>query len=102
MTKHKRLINKWLHEFTAVMCELSDTNFRFAIESGRGVMFAPDDIFQTLKRRSVIEFNGRENFYFFIYPCDAGQPIVKIEPLSTLQKGLILSVQNDDKKPPTN
>lgn len=99
---HKAQIIKWLRQSVAVVCDLSDSNLKISVESGNGVLFVPDDIFQVFKRRSIIEYSERGDFYFFMYPCDAGDSIIKIEPLDTLQKGLSLCVQTDDKKTTTN
>lgn len=92
MTKHKRLINKWLAEFIEVIYELADPNFRFSVDSGKSILNVPVDIFETFRRRGVIEHATQNDFYFFTFNNDSGNVMVTVRPDVLLKNGLTLTV----------
>lgn len=92
MTKHKRLINKWLADFIEVFCDLSDANFKFAVESGRSTLNVPTDMFDTFRRRGVIEHAIAGEFYFLTFTNDSGAVMVTVCPDDKLKNGLVLTI----------
>lgn len=90
MQKHKRFLIKWLQDFVEVIAELSEPNFRMTIQSGQSTLLAPVDIFETLKRRAVIERATAGDFYFFTFTNDGGEVMVKVQPDPLLKNGLVL------------
>lgn len=92
MSKHKRLINKWLTEFIGVICELAEPNFRFAVDSGRATLNVPVDMFDTFRRRAVIEHADKGDFHFFTFNNDSGAVMVTVCPDVNLKNGLVLTI----------
>lgn len=91
---HKRLITKWLNDFVEVMCDLSDENFRFAVNSGKGQINFPVDIFDTLLRRGILEPTIDTKVLrvaLFKYSGANGDTILEVRPDGSLTKGLRLS-----------
>lgn len=93
---NKALIDNWLSGFVQLMCQLSDDNFKFNIECGNGILQVPDDLLPVLKRLKLAEYNVIESKYFIIYKCQSGDSVLTIQPSKTLQKGLLLSIKNDE------
>ena len=97
---HKKLIVKWLNNFIEVMCDLScDENFRFDVNSGKGLLLFPIDIFDTLLRRGIIESTPQTKVFrvaMFKYAGANGDTILEVRPDGSLTKGLRLSTLNND------
>lgn len=92
MNKHKRLVKTWLSDFVEVLCELSDANFRLSVYSGLSILNAPKDIFDTLRRRGVLEYSETGRFYFVTFDNDTGTVMVTVRADSSLKNGLVLTV----------
>lgn len=94
MIKHKRLIVKWLHDFVSVMCDLSDADFRLAVESGFGRINVPTDIFDVFRRRGIIE-HSVEKFHYIVLNHSGGETLVTVAPDPMLKTGLVLSIDTN-------
>lgn len=91
----KKRINQWLTGFIRVMCELSGPTFAFDVNTNRGVLRVPSDIFNVLKSRRVIEqWSGS---YIFTFPGDMGDAFVRVIADPELKTGLILKVSDAEK-----
>jgi hypothetical protein len=89
----KKKLNEWLIGFIRVMCELSGPSFLIDVNTNRGVLRVPSDIFDILKHRRVIE-PWRQSFILTFPTGDMGDAVVRVIADPQLKTGLILTIDN--------
>lgn len=92
----KKKLNEWLIGFIRVMCELSGPTFAIDVNTNRGVLRVPSDIFNTLKQRRVIE-PWAQSFILTFPTGDMGDAVVRVIADPQLKTGLILMIADVEK-----
>lgn len=92
----KKKLNEWLICFIRVMCELSGASFAIDVNTNRGVLRVPSDIFDILKQRRVIE-PWAQSFILTFPTGDMGDAVVRVIADPELKSGLILTVADAEK-----